>query len=101
MPAKSFEPVAHTTQQAPKVRISRRGAERLKQGHVWVYRSDILSADGILPGAVVGVADDRGKNLGTALYSSASQIAVRMISREAVTDLHELLRKRIREAIAY
>jgi 23S rRNA (cytosine1962-C5)-methyltransferase len=85
----------------PTVKIARRGAERLKQGHVWVYRSDIVSADGISPGTVVGVADERGKNLGTALYSSASQIAIRMISREAVADLDGLLRQRIRDAIAY
>jgi 23S rRNA (cytosine1962-C5)-methyltransferase len=85
----------------PLVKVSRRGAERLKDGHVWVYRSDILSANGISPGALVGVADEREKLLGTALYSSASQIGIRMISREAVKDLDGLLRKRIQEAIAY
>jgi 23S rRNA (cytosine1962-C5)-methyltransferase len=83
------------------VKVSRRGANRLKNGHVWVYRSDIVSADGIPPGALVGVADEREKLLGTALYSSASQIAIRMISREAVKDVDGLLRKRIQEAIAY
>src|SRR6202451_777703 len=85
----------------PVVKVSRRGANRLKEGHVWVYRSDIVSADGIAPGALVGVADDREKFLGTALYSSASQIAVRMISKDAVKELEKLLRKRIQEAIAY
>jgi len=83
------------------VKVSRRGADRLKDGHVWVYRSDILSANGISPGALVGVADEREKLLGTALYSSASQIAIRMISKEAVNDLNSLLRKRIQNAIAY
>jgi 23S rRNA (cytosine1962-C5)-methyltransferase len=83
------------------VRISRRGAARLKDGHVWVYRSDILSADGALPGALVNIADERGKSLGTALYSSASQIAVRMISAGPVADLPGLLRERLQEAIAY
>jgi 23S rRNA (cytosine1962-C5)-methyltransferase len=83
------------------VEISRRGADRLRQGHVWVYRSDIASADGIPPGAVVGVADERGKFLGTAMYSSASQIAIRMLSKEAVKDLDGLLRRRIRDALAY
>ena len=85
----------------PLVKVSRRGADRLKDGHVWVYRSDILSANGISPGALVGVADEREKLLGTALYSSASQIAIRMISKEAVNDLNSLLRKRIQNAIAY
>lgn len=101
MPPKSSGPAARPLKEGSTVRISRRGADRLKQGHVWVYRSDIASADGVPPGALVTVADERGKNLGTALYSSASQIAVRMISREGVTDLDGLLRKRIQDAIAY
>jgi len=85
----------------PVVKVSRRGANRLKDGHVWVYRSDIAQADGVAPGALVGVVDEREKFLGTALYSSSSQIAIRMISREAVKDLDSLLRTRIQEAIAY
>ena len=71
------------------------------KGHVWVYRSDILSADGVAPGSVVGVADERGKFLGTAFYSSASQIAIRLISRDRVHELDTLLRQRIGDAIAY
>jgi 23S rRNA (cytosine1962-C5)-methyltransferase len=73
----------------------------LQEGHVWVYRSDLVSADGISPGAMVGVADERGKFLGTALYSSASQIAIRMISPHTVADLPSLIRERIQAAINY
>jgi 23S rRNA (cytosine1962-C5)-methyltransferase len=47
------------------------------------------------------LADHRGQILGTALYSSSSQIAIRLISREPVADLPALLRQRIAEAIAY
>ncbi len=83
------------------ITISRAGALRLREGHVWVYRSDVVSAEGIQPGAMVTVQDERSKFLGTALYSSSSQIAVRMISREAVQDFPALLRQRIRAAIAY
>src|SRR5216684_3586814 len=85
----------------PTVKVSRRGASRLKDGHVWVYRSDLVSADGVPPGALVNVADERGKFLGTALYSSSSQIAIRMISPAAVGDLPGLLRERIQAAIGY
>src|SRR2546427_8356615 len=85
----------------PAVKVSRRGASRLKGGHVWVYRSDLVSADGVPPGALVNVADERGKFLGSALYSSSSQIAIRMISPAAVGDLPSLLRERIQAAIAY
>src|SRR2546428_2593901 len=97
MPAKS--PASATG--IPTVKVSRRGASRLKDGHVWVYRSDLVSADGVPPGALVNVADERGKFLGTALYSSSSQIAIRMISPAAVGDLPGLLRERMQAAIAY
>ena len=83
------------------VTVSPRGASRLKDGHVWVYRSDIVSADGVPPGSFVTVTDHRGQILGSALYSSSSQIAIRLISREPVADFPSLLRQRISEAIAY
>ncbi len=89
------------TSSLAKIKVSARGAARLKQGHVWVYRSDISSADNVPPGALVTVTDERGKALGTALYSSSSQIAIRMLSHEPVADLDALLRRRISNAIAY
>jgi 23S rRNA (cytosine1962-C5)-methyltransferase len=85
----------------PIVKISPRGASRLKDGHVWVYCSDIVSAEDVPPGSLVRVIDHRGRPLGDALYSSSSQIAIRLISREPVTDFPPLLRQRIAEAIAY
>jgi len=84
----------------PTVKVSPRGVARLKDGHVWVYRSDIVSADAVPPGALVAVIDHRGKPLGAALYSSSSQIAIRMISHEPVSDFPALLRQRIAAAIA-
>jgi len=85
----------------PTVKVSPRGATRLKDGHVWVYRSDIVSTDAVPPGSLVRVSDHRGKPLGTALYSSSSQIAIRMISTEPVEDFPALLRQRIADAVAY
>lgn len=85
----------------PKLKVSARGATRLKSGHVWVYRSDVLSADTVQPGSLVAVTDERGKPLGTALYSSSSQIAIRLISPHTVADFHALTRQRIADAIAY
>jgi len=85
----------------PTIKVSPRGTTRLKEGHVWVYRSDIVSADGATPGSLVCVSDHRGKILGTAFYSSSSQIAIRMISPDLVTDFPALLRQRIAAAIAY
>src|SRR6202030_2400626 len=83
------------------VTVSPRGASRLKDGHVWVYRSDVVQADRVPPGALVTVADHRGQPLGSALYSSSSQIAIRLLSRETVADFPAWLRQRIAEAIVY
>ena len=85
----------------PQLKVSARGASRLKQGHVWVYRSDVLDVDGVPPGSLVSVTDQRGKPFGTAFYSSSSQIAIRMVSHETVRDLAALLRERISKAIDY
>jgi 23S rRNA (cytosine1962-C5)-methyltransferase len=64
------------------LRITRRAADRLRAGHLWVYRSDIEQPDETLaPGALVTVVDNRNIPLGTALYSTTSQIAARLISR--------------------
>jgi len=87
-------------------RISRRAADRLRAGHVWVYASDIESLEignppeGNSP-ALLPVADYRGMLLGTALYSPSSQIALRMVSKEAIgeTDWLSLLPKRLLRAI--
>src|ERR1700686_3743854 len=91
------------------VTISRRGADRIRAGHVWVYRSDVVEAKDVSPGAVVTVAEEQGgrgrpphtRLLGTAFYSTASQLALRMVSPHPVKDLDQLLRERIGEAIAY
>src|SRR5580700_2583054 len=85
----------------PIIKISPRGASRLKEGHVWVYRSDIVSAEGVAAGGLVSVVDHRGRPLGAALYSSSSQIAIRLISHEPVADFPALLRQRIADAVAY
>jgi 23S rRNA (cytosine1962-C5)-methyltransferase len=95
MPKKTSDP------SMPIVKVSPRGASRLKDGHVWVYRSDIISAEDVPPGSLVKVLDHRGQPLGAALYSSSSQIAIRLISREPVADFPALLRQRIAEAVTY
>ncbi|MGH9516995.1 MAG: class I SAM-dependent rRNA methyltransferase [Terriglobales bacterium] len=101
----------------PIVSISRRGADRIRAGHVWIYRSDIVDAKDVPRGALVIVQElsdkpsvnraeksarlARARALGSAFYSSASQIALRMISPHRVENLDQLLRERIRAAMAY
>jgi 23S rRNA (cytosine1962-C5)-methyltransferase len=92
---------ASTDSSQPHAVVSARGAARLKAGHVWVYRSDVVAAEGIAPGSLVAVHDERGRCLGSALYSTTSQIAVRMLSQDAVDDFPSLLRARLAHAIDY
>ena len=85
------------------VRISRRAADRLRAGHVWVYRSDVEEWPGELSAGLVPVTDRRGDLLGTGLYSPASEIALRLVSGEQITEEAawlEILRERLRTAIA-
>jgi 23S rRNA (cytosine1962-C5)-methyltransferase len=66
---------------SPTLRVSRRCAERLRAGHLWVYRSDIEGAAATHEaGALITVTDSRDIPLGSALYSSSSQIAARIVS---------------------
>ncbi len=85
-------------------RITRRAADRLRSGHLWVYASDIesIAADKHNPPALLPVADNRGLLLGTALYSPSSQIALRMISHQPIDEPAwlELLSARLKTAIA-
>ena len=90
--------------QLPRARISRRAADRLRSGFLWVYASDLESVElpeGDPP-ALLPVADSRGVLLGTALYSPASQIALRMVSRSGIDEAAwlDLLAARLRAAIA-
>ena len=86
------------------LRITRRAADRLRAGHLWVYRSDIEQPDDTLaPGALVTVVDNRKIPLGTALYSTTSQIAARLISRTPALTREQYLvdlRQRIAAALA-
>jgi 23S rRNA (cytosine1962-C5)-methyltransferase len=86
--------------------VSRRAADRLRAGYLWVYASDIeklsIPSGEAAPPALLQVADSRGLLLGTALYSPASQIALRLISRESIgqSEWLQLLATRMRQAIA-
>ncbi|MHB8411138.1 MAG: class I SAM-dependent rRNA methyltransferase [Candidatus Acidiferrales bacterium] len=83
-----------------QVSISQRGAERLRSGHLWVYRSDVRSAEAE-SGDIVRVKDDRGNFVGRAFFSSRSQITVRLLTREDVPIDREFFRARIQAAAEY
>jgi 23S rRNA (cytosine1962-C5)-methyltransferase len=88
----------------PHAIISRRAADRLQAGHVWVYRSDVEQlVPPELPSRLIAVLDPRGKSLGTALFSGSSQIALRIVSSRSLdqTGWIELFRERLRRAIQF
>src|SRR5688572_10343712 len=79
--------------------IRKRGAARIRGGHVWIYRADILEEKEVQPGAIVVVQDERGTVVGKAFYSSQSQIALRFLSRGIGPTIDEsFFRKRFDQA---
>ena len=96
----------------PSLRVETRAAVRVRRGHPWVYRSDVLApGDGkqaadfdIAPGSLVRVLDPDGNFLGSALYSSTSQIALRMFAAAALEpgeQFLQLIRERLVAAVGY
>lgn len=85
------------------VRVSWRGALRVRNGHPWVYRSDLDGSRALPRAGVVRVLEEGGRFLGCALSSSSSQIALRMISdRECdESELPALVATRVKNAIEY
>ena len=79
------------------VRVNKKGADRVRRGHLWIYRSDLLDIDAE-GGSVVTVKDERGNFIGQALFSDASQIALRFLTQSAEQIDTGWWRQRIAEA---
>jgi len=60
--------------------VNRKAADRAASGHPWIFSSDITDRGGAQPGEAVKVVDPRNHPIGTAHYSSTSQIALRLLS---------------------
>jgi 23S rRNA (cytosine1962-C5)-methyltransferase len=82
------------------VTINRRGAERARAGHLWIYRSDVRDAGRAVGGSVVRVRDERGRFVGQAFYSDRSEIALRLLTHRDEEVDREWWRRRLREALA-
>lgn len=79
--------------------ISARGAKRWAGGHPWIFRSDVVEAPDA-PAGAVRVQDQRGRGLGVALWSPASEIAFRFVDRDPNAQLTpEWWRARIARAV--
>jgi 23S rRNA (cytosine1962-C5)-methyltransferase len=84
----------------PSVVIGRRGEERARGGHPWIYRSDVEQVDASA-GDLVQVSGARGRAIGHALFSDRSEITLRMISHGAAAPEAAFVRDRLAAAIAY
>src|SRR5438128_6979132 len=86
------------------VKVTKRGADRVRGGHLWIYRSDVsdppVGAQASLPagGSVVRVSDPHDNFVGQAFFSDRSEIAVRLLTQAEETIDREWWRRRIREA---
>lgn len=85
------------------VRVNRKAADRIASGHLWVFASDVTDRGEAQPGDSVRVVDARGRNLGTAHYSSTSQITLRLLAKHSEGGATQLigrafLKRRIEEA---
>jgi 23S rRNA (cytosine1962-C5)-methyltransferase len=82
------------------VTITQRGENRIRSGHPWVYRSDVVEAHASA-GEAVRVVGPRGRFVGHALYSDRSEIALRVVNRSAEAPTLATWRDRLGAAIDY
>lgn len=73
----------------------------MASGHPWIFRSDVVEVADAAPGDAVRVADFRGRPIGTAFYSSTSQIALRMLSNVTEPVDRAFFLRRLRAAILH
>jgi len=78
--------------------ITQRGADRARSGHLWIYRSDVKDAKDVSGGSTVTVRDERSRFVGRALYSSRSEISLRLLTTSDETIDREWWRGRLRAA---
>src|SRR5687768_14174992 len=82
-----------------QVKVNRKAADRIASGHPWIFASDIVDRGGAEAGEAVQVLDFKNRSLGTAHYSSSSQITLRLLSTKAEEIDNAFLEQRLRAAI--
>jgi 23S rRNA (cytosine1962-C5)-methyltransferase len=83
----------------PQAVVSARGARRWQDGHPWIFKSDVVTRPEMPAGAVT-VRDQAGRPLGTALWSPASEISLRFVSRDLIALDAAWWHERLRVAVA-
>ncbi len=89
------------TSPLPEVRVSRKGEERLRSGHPWVFGDDLRDVpEGMPPGRWVRVLSRSGAFLGTATANLGARLALRRVSRGEAEPSPAFIESRIRDAMA-
>lgn len=82
------------------ITVTRKGADRARARHHWIYRSDVSDASDAAGGDVVRVLDPKGRPIGRAFYSDTSLIALRFVTFDDVETDRAFWMERLRGAIA-
>jgi 23S rRNA (cytosine1962-C5)-methyltransferase len=80
-----------------EIRVSKSGARRIRNGHLWIYRSDLREARNATGGDCARVVDEAGNFVGLALYSDTSEIALRFLTTHDETIDRDWWRARLRD----
>src|SRR5262245_39153439 len=83
----------------PSVIVSVRGEDRVRSGHPWIYRADVVDVHAT-GGDIVEVIGPRRRRIGDALFSDRSQITLRMLTAGDRRADEGLIRTRLQAAIA-
>ncbi len=82
-----------------QVTVTRRAVERVRSGHLWIYKSDVSEAKRTGNAATARVIDERGRFVAHALWSEQSQIALRVVTTKDETIDRAFWHKRLSESI--
>lgn len=75
-----------------------REERRIRDGHLWVFRDELVHVPELLPGSLVRVVAHDGSSLGTGLYNPLSKIAVRMLAGEVESISTEFFHRRFQSS---
>ena len=88
----------------PIVEVSRKAQAAIENGHPWVYDAEVRRTvpEDFENGSLVDVVSDKGRYLGTGIFSRMSKIRVRILSRNTNDKFDDAFwRRRIRYAWDY
>ncbi len=77
------------------VTVNKRGADRIRGGHLWIYTSDVVKTGEAAGGSIVTVRDQSRNFVGQAFFSDKSQIALRFLSKTEETIDREWWQRRL------